>query len=550
MHNFLNKIINKIKKLDDKSDERLPMEVKKEAMPVASNVLEIFCPYCASKSFVKRGTRQKKNERVQLYLCGDCQRTFTPGAVKGKHYSKAIILDAISLYHLGYSLEKACGIINKMIEKMKSVDNLNILADKKTAKISDSFVGVCPRDEDTDLGCHQDNLIIYQDKNNVKLNQERTGAIGPEGSRTPDILVTTQISSPEQAQIHTQPANVLYQKNTRTQKHENTGTREQETLKHENTEQKLQPSSLANWIKQYHDLCAYSRMREFGLKMYGPEDVLISATLAHRQLYRFRYHRAKTRLIIKEDFKNRCLAPMMEFLELVPAECPHEYFSQGLRASEAPIFFSKSEMIVRAKENYATKVAKFVMESVGENKDRHDALQRFILANDSTTVATEVPVYIRREDLAHMQSQLGFQMYKKITQKSKLKSQNCNSKFKTEDLELMTIDELPKLITGHIDILQIRNGSVHILDYKPRAAHERPLEQLTLYALALSRLTGLRVYHFKCAWFDEHDYFEFFPLHIVYKRTKSRRKKVATIEGVYHINERMDKIESLRPAEV
>ncbi|PIP29542.1 hypothetical protein COX27_00855 [Candidatus Kuenenbacteria bacterium CG23_combo_of_CG06-09_8_20_14_all_36_9] len=542
MNKFLNKILNRHrpKEPEKAAEDRLPMEVKKEAMPVASNVLEVFCPYCASKSFVKRGTRQKKNERVQLYLCGDCQRTFTPGAVKGKHYPKAIILDAISLYHLGYSLEKACGIINKMIEKMKSVDNLNILADKKTAKISDSFVGVCPRDEDTDLGCHQDNLIIYQDKNNVKLNQERTGAIGPKGSRTPDILVTTQISSPEQAQIHTQPANVLYQKNTRTQKYENTGTREQETLKHENTEQKLQPSSLANWIKQYHDLCAYSRMREFGLKMYRPEDVIISATLAHRQLYRFRYHRAKTRLIIKEDFKNRCLAPLMEFLELVPAECPHEYFSQGLRASEAPIFFSKTEMIVRAKENYATKVAKFVLESVGENKDRHDALQRFMLANDSTTVATEVPVYIRREDLAHMQTQLGFQLYHK----------NIKTLEHENTLIPYGMDELPKLITGHIDFVQIRNGFIHIMDFKPKAARERPMEQLTLYALALSRLTGLRVYHFKCAWFDEKDYFEFFPLHMVYKRTKSRRKKIATIEGVYHINERMDKIENLRPTEV
>jgi len=314
--------------------------------------------------------------------------------------------------------------------------------------------------------------------------------------------------------------------------------------------QLLQPSTLANWIKQYQSLCAYHRMREFGLKLYKPEDVLITATLAHRQLYRFRYHRAKTRLIIEEDFKNRNFGALKEFLELVPAECPHQYFSEGLRASEAPIFFSKSDMIVRSKENYATKLAKFVLESVGENKERHDALQRFMLANDSVTVATEVPVYIRREDLAHMQSQLGFEMYKKITQKSKLKSQNCNLKLKTDDLELMTIDELPKLITGHIDMLQIRNGNVHILDYKPNAAHERPLEQLTLYALALSRLTGLRVYHFKCAWFDEKDYFEFYPLHVVYKKTKGRRKKVVTKEGVYKINERADKIEKLRPAVV
>src|SRR3989338_6926785 len=320
--------------------------------------------------------------------------------------------------------------------------------------------------------------------------------------------------------------------------------------------QALQPSTLANWIKQYQSLCAYHRMREFGLKLYKPEEVIVSATLAHRQLYRFRYHRAKTRLIIEEDFKNRDFGALKEFLELVPMECPHQYFQEGLRASEAPIFFSKKEMIVRAKENYATKLAKFVLESVGANKDRHDALQRFMLANDSVTVATEVPVYLRREDLAHMQSQLGFQMYHKITQNSNVKTQKYNSKLKTETFEqnsdkhnltLINIEDLPKLITGHIDILQIRNGSVHILDYKPNAAKERPLEQLTLYALALSRLTGLRVYHFKCAWFYEKDYFEFYPLHVVYKKTKGRRKKITTKEGVYNINERADKIQNLRP---
>jgi ATP-dependent exoDNAse (exonuclease V) beta subunit len=75
-----------------------------------------------------------------------------------------------------------------------------------------------------------------------------------------------------------------------------------------------------------------------------------------------------------------------------------------------------------------------------------------------------------------------------------------------------------EVITGHIDIVQIRKGLIHILDYKPGAKREKPIAQLTIYALALSRLTGLRLYDFKCAWFDENDYFEFYPLHVVYKR--------------------------------
>jgi ATP-dependent exoDNAse (exonuclease V) beta subunit len=76
-------------------------------------------------------------------------------------------------------------------------------------------------------------------------------------------------------------------------------------------------------------------------------------------------------------------------------------------------------------------------------------------------------------------------------------------------------------LTGHIDVLQIRNGKIHILDYKPGAVKEKPTTQLMVYALALSRRTGLRLYNFVCAWFDEQHYYEFYPLHVVHKRPRA-----------------------------
>ncbi len=52
---------------------------------------------------------------------------------------------------------------------------------------------------------------------------------------------------------------------------------------------------------------------------------------------------------------------------------------------------------------------------------------------------------------------------------------------------------------------------------KPEATKEKHAHvQLTIYALALARRTGLKLKDFKCAWFDEKDYFEFFPLTGVY----------------------------------
>jgi len=103
------------------------------------------------------------------------------------------------------------------------------------------------------------------------------------------------------------------------------------------------------------------------------------------------------------------------------------------------------------------------------------------------TIAVEVPIYLTPEDFAYFQDR-GF-----------------------------TFPFGPHPITGHIDFLQLRAGYLHILDYKADAAKEkRAVTQLTIYAVALSRRTGLPVKAFKCAWFDERDYFEFFPLPSIY----------------------------------
>jgi ATP-dependent exoDNAse (exonuclease V) beta subunit len=121
------------------------------------------------------------------------------------------------------------------------------------------------------------------------------------------------------------------------------------------------------------------------------------------------------------------------------------------------------------------------------NKKRHETLQRFMLVNDSATVAVEIPVYLAKEDIAYHRDR-GFKL----------------------DFE-------SDLITGHIDFLQVRDGYLQILDYKPDARKEKHAHvQLTIYALALARRANLPLKYFKCAWFDERDYFEFFPLKGVY----------------------------------
>jgi len=160
-----------------------------------------------------------------------------------------------------------------------------------------------------------------------------------------------------------------------------------------------EPSTLDLWLDEYDELCRYGRLRPYARKLYAPEETVEVTTMAHRQIYRFRYHRAKMALILKEDYKHRKFAPLRDYLDGVSSETPHQYFQDGLRISEVRSKFEKTEMIVRGKFNYANRMAGFVLQAVKENKLRHEALQRFMIANDSVTVATEVPVYIKKESI-------------------------------------------------------------------------------------------------------------------------------------------------------
>jgi len=363
--------------LPAKSMEKLKSSLLRKKRSISLHPEPTRCPYCSAGEIVKRGTRQKKFERVQLYQCAACKRTFSAERVKGKTIPLAVIFDGLSYYNLGYSPETSCRFLK--IKYGLSVD----------------------------------------------------------------------------------------------------------------------PSSISRWVEEFKDICRYARMRPYAIRRYAPPKVMESVTLYHRQVYTFRYHRAKIELLLEEDFKNEPLYRLKEFLDNVSTECPHQFFQGGLRMSEQKVNFDMSRVVVREKQNFANRLAQLALQAVRNNKERHETLEKFMIANDSVTVAIEVPVYFTPEDLEHMQKVLGFTIP-------------------------LTLD---KILTGHIDILQVRNGAVHILDYKAVARKEKPINQLTFYALALSRLTGLRLYHFKCGWFDQDRYYEFFPLHVVYKKKPRKSGK-------------------------
>src|SRR5271157_5073717 len=192
---------------------------------------------------------------------------------------------------------------------------------------------------------------------------------------------------------------------------------------------------------------------------------------------------------------NRALRRARKFPGVVPTACPHDLFRRedGARGSQlgSALINESARLIVIERQNTATETAALILPSVGTNYERHPKLQRFMLANDSTTVAVEVPIWLYAEDIAAIERRWGIELFPKAA--------------------TAPSDGEARSITGHIDFLQIRNGAIHVLDYKPDATSGKPFAQLTLYALALSHLTGIPLFDFKCAWFNERQYGEFFP---------------------------------------
>jgi transposase-like protein len=262
------------------------------------------------------------------------------------------------------------------------------------------------------------------------------------------------------------------------------------------TDRNVSPSTIAAWLQEYKQHCTYRRLRAKALPRFPATQTIRSIKLYHRQVYSFAYHRPKLDLLRKgmlDDKRtgDRRFARVADLLESVPSACPHELFTREgdlkARASQvAPAFADTSRIIVNRKENAATQTAALIIPAVGNNKLRHETLQRFMLANDNVTLAVEIPIWLTEADIQALERE--------------------------HSIELVPQTGHDRAITGHIDFLQVRNGAVHILDYKPDAQTNKPIAQLSIYALALTRrVPGLKLFDIKCAWFNEHEYCEFFP---------------------------------------
>ena len=244
----------------------------------------------------------------------------------------------------------------------------------------------------------------------------------------------------------------------------NLGNSIEDTLKHIHGKynKKLDGKTLQKWINDFVKFCNNKRIRTTIVEKYNG-NVINSYSFEHSGvIYNFKYHKPKIDMLC-DNFPT-----LVSYLTNLKKECPQEFFEKDGNDSKLTLDIKVAE---QGKYNLACQLADFSMKHIDGQSDGHSAVEKFMLINDCSTIACEVPVWFWEKFL---------------------------------DVR----------ISGHIDLLQIRRGCVYLLDYKPDAKRENRktvATQLFLYASGLSFRTKIPLSKFRCAWFDQNNYYEFNP---------------------------------------
>ena len=200
--------------------------------------------------------------------------------------------------------------------------------------------------------------------------------------------------------------------------------------------------------------------RSRGLARFPATQTIRSIKLYHRQVYAFAYHRPKLEFLragmlddkraASADSTAR-FAPLADFLESVPAQCPHELFTReddpkaGHR-KRGPYSRHRRMPSSLAKR---TQRQSLLRSSFPQSATTSCATKHCSASCSPTTasrIAVEIPIWLTEADIAAIEREYSIELGSKTGDRA---------------------------ITGHLDFLQVRNGAVHILDYKPDATDEQ-----------------------------------------------------------------------------
>lgn len=215
-----------------------------------------------------------------------------------------------------------------------------------------------------------------------------------------------------------------------------------------------------SWIARYENILTFLKLR----KQYtvDPSTLLSTTRFNHQQVYPFSIHTMKLNL------KQKQFPELSRYINWVTRSLPTTIFLSGPRASQAK---SINKLSFTKKKTIASDLTRFALATKQKHQSAHEAVEEFFLCNDSTTVCTELPVFLHPKET--------------------------------------TLFDIETPLTGHIDIIQIRNNKVFIMDYKPNL--NRPAQysgQLMAYKQAVHHRTQIPEDTIIPAVFNEYAYYE------------------------------------------
>lgn len=171
------------------------------------------------------------------------------------------------------------------------------------------------------------------------------------------------------------------------------------------------------------------------------------------------------------------LRPLGDFLDDMHFACPDEPFESGPRASKTRYTFPVE--MTEVVGHIRSQMSDIGLEvNSARFRTAHSRVQCYMLEEDSTTIAVEVPVWADAEELSDCAIQINDDEY----------------------------------LSGHIDVLSVEESFVWVWDYKPGAAAERFAKvQILLYAAMLSHRTSVPLNVFRCGYFDRDECYWFKP---------------------------------------
>jgi DNA-binding CsgD family transcriptional regulator len=188
--------------------------------------------------------------------------------------------------------------------------------------------------------------------------------------------------------------------------------------------------------------------------------------------YHYRQHQAKC-----EKFLSGSFASLGSHLLRLHNDCPNEPFAEDPRASKQK-FSHNINLVSRKGHERSFHCSKGLEENSTRFKTPHSQVLCWMLENDRTTVAVEIPVWVPT---------------------------------KLIDLPISPSAD-GGFLSGHIDALAVENDTLWIWDFKPRANREEwAVGQITLYAMMLSIQLKLPLSSMKCGYFDTEDCYTFAP---------------------------------------